>query len=358
MTEAQLLQLHRDLVRIPSVSHEEGEIADFVSEFLSSAGVEVHRLHHNVIARTGRGQRLLLNSHLDTVPPNSSWTRDPWDPAQEDGRVYGLGSNDTKASVAAMIAAFLRAHESGGPCEVVLMLVGDEETGGLGTEVAWPWLRDELGWRPNGVVVGEPTDLHIGTAQKGLMILNLIARGTACHAANADSLGIDSPGWQLARDLVALKSANLGSPHPELGPTTLQVTMLRGAEVSNQVPGQASATLDIRTSPGIEHGALVDYLSSLVEGEIEPRSTRLLPYACPPDAAIVRAAQQAAPDRRTFASQTMSDQVFFQDVPTIKVGPGVSARSHSADEFVLESELLDGARFYSALIDRFAEVAS
>jgi acetylornithine deacetylase len=343
-----VLALHKQLVEIPSLSHQEGLIADFVEAFLKEAGAKTRRINNNVIAWRGEGRKLLFNSHLDTVPPNSAWTRNPHQVIVEDGKIYGLGSNDAKASVAAMTTAFLN-HD--GPGELCLMLVQEEETGGKGTERAFPWLLDQ-GWRPDGVVVGEPTELNIGIAQKGLMILELIATGDACHAANANRLGAKNPIFELAKAITKLEDIDL-SCHDELGPTTLQPTQLKGAEIHNQVPGQAVAVLDIRTVPGLSHAQIVQQIKEATRLEIKERSTRLEPYAVDPNSDVVRAAL-AAGGGKSFASPTMSDQVFFRGWPAIKCGPGVSARSHSADEYVLESELLEGASFYGRLIHEFA----
>lgn len=358
MSDAELLEFHRNLVSISSLSRHEGPIADWVQEFLCKAGAEVWRHGDSVIARAGQGPKLLLNSHLDTVPATNQWTRPPLEPTVVDGRVYGLGANDAKASVAAMTSAFLKALANDGPCEVVLLLAPMEETGGGGTEISLPWLMAEKAWIPQGAVVGEPTQLDIGVAQKGLMILELTERGDACHAGNAARLGAVNPIWNLARDILALEAADLGPPHPRLGAPSLQPTVLRGAEVHNQVPGEALCVLDVRTVPGLTHSALLERLRTSVTGELRERSVRLEPYECDERATIVQAAAKARPASRLFASPTMSDQVFFRGLPAIKCGPGVSARSHTPDEFVMESEILEGAEFYGALMGAFAEARS
>lgn len=329
---------------------------DWVAGFLEGKGATVQRCGLNVIALAGEGPRLLFNTHLDTVPPTSSWTRPPHTASREDGKVFGLGSNDAKGCAAAMIAAFLHVLECGGPSQVAIMLAVEEETGGKGTELAWPWLRDEHGWTPEGVVVGEPTQLQVGITQKGLLQAELVAYGQACHAANATAMGAKNPIWDLASDLLALQQVDLGTD-PELGPTTLQPTRLEGADARNQVPGQAIACLDIRTNPDKHHDEVLRELQAAVKGEIRARSLRLEAYACAPEASIVRAALAANPSAKAFGSRTMSDQVFFKGVSAIKCGPGDSARSHTSDEFIYEQEILDGAAFYTRLAQEFAEVA-
>jgi len=339
-------EIHKLLVETPSLSHQETQIADLVESLLK--GYKTERILNNVIAWRGEGRRILLNSHLDTVPKNDSWTRDPYDVQTIDGKIFGLGSNDAKASGAAMLHTFLN-HE--GPGEICLTLVQEEETGGKGSEHIWPWLQSE-GWIPDGIVVGEPTELQIGIAQKGLMILELVAKGDACHAANAKKLNAKNPIFELAEAISSLKDLDLGE-HPDLGPTTFQPTQLTGAKIHNQVPGEAVAVLDIRTVPGRSHREIIEDIQSRITTEIRERSTRLEPYSCNPNEDIITAAKKAGAGK-TFASPTMSDQVFFKGFPAIKCGPGVSARSHSADEYVLESELIEGAEFYKRLIYEFA----
>lgn len=352
-SDRRILDFHRDLVRIPSISGSEAPAADFVEAFLRSFGVEVHRIGDNVVARAGRGPKLLFVSHLDTVPPTGSWTRDPYDVTETDGRVHGLGSNDAKASVAAMTATLVHTASIGGPVELAVLFASHEETGGPGTELAWPAIR-RSGFHPQGVVVGEPTGLDIAIAQKGLLILELKTEGDACHVANAASLKAKNAVRELAHDLVALEDADLGPVHPVLGRTTLEPTVTSGGSRRNIVPAAASCYLDLRTVPGISHGELTERVRATVRGVVRVHSERLKPRECSPRAPIVTAAWSARPTARLYGSTTMSDLVFFDDVPAIKCGPGRSERSHTPDEFVLVSEVLNGARFYKRLADEFS----
>ena len=349
-----VLGLHRTLVSIESVSRNEGPIMDWVFGYLQDYGIKVERIGQNVVARAGSGPAVLFNTHLDTVPANSSWTRDPWAVESVGGKVYGLGSNDAKASAAAMIGALVEVHQRGGPCELTLMLVSEEEVGGRGTEVLWPQLLDR-GYSPVGIVVGEPTELQIGVAQKGLIILRLITRGDACHAANANRLGAKNPVWELCDAVSRLVHVNLGPVHPQLGETTLQPTVLQAAQAHNQVPGEAVCVVDIRTVPGLTPEQLADRVEKVVGCEVDRKSLRLAAYECPRDARIIKAAMSARPESKPFGSPTMSDQVYFQGWPAIKCGPGISARSHTADEFVLESEILEATAFYGRLLEEMAK---
>ena len=355
MTASEVLAIHRQMVKTPSVSGSECELADWAEGYLRDLGAEVWRVGHSVVARAGSGPRLMLDTHLDTVPAAPGWTHEPWGARVLDGAVFGLGSNDAKASGAAMIGAFASVVHSGGPCEVVLALVEQEETTNKGTLSVLSWLQDELDWIPEGAVVGEPTELQIGVAQKGLLILELVAKGTVCHSARADELGATNAIFELADDLVRLRTLSLGPPDLFLGNTTLQVTVAHAGDVHNQLPSEAVATLDIRTVPGLNHDDLVSHIQGQVKSEVRVRSNRLKPYACKVEQRIVRAAIATSARSKPFGSATMSDQVHFRVTPCIKCGPGVSARSHTVDEFVLEAEIVDGFEFYTTLIHEFSK---
>jgi acetylornithine deacetylase len=348
---AELLALHREIVGIRSLSREEGALVEALQARLEAAGVEVRRFGHNIVASCGSGPVICLNSHLDTVPPAEGWTRDPFAATVEAGRVFGLGSNDAKASVAAMLAAFLRLRERGGApgATVVLTLVAEEEIGSGGTREVLPELP-RLGLTPAAAIVGEPTGLDVAVAQKGLLVLELVERGRACHAAHARALGASNALRALARDLVALDSVDLGPDDPWLGPVTLEPTVAHAGAARNSVPGEASCVLDVRTNPGEPPEALVVRLRAAVAGEVAVRSDRLRPVAIGAEHPLVRAALAARPHAKLFGSRGVSDLACFDGVPGVKVGPGVSERSHTADEFVLESEVVEGAAFYERTV--------
>jgi acetylornithine deacetylase len=347
----ELLALHRSLVEIPSVSGGEGAIASFLADVLEARGVAVERVGSSLLALLGRGPVVCLNSHLDTVPPSGAWTRDPYHASVEDGRVYGLGSNDAKASVAAMVAAFLRFAEYGEDLglTLALTLAAEEETANRGSAALVEALRVR-GFTPEAVVVGEPTGLDVSVAQKGLLLLELVARGETRHAAHARALGAVNPIAVLAADLVALEGLDLGGDDPDLGPVTAVPTVLRAGEARNMVPAEASCVIDVRTNPSPEPSRIVERLREALRSEVRVRSGRLRPVAVDPGHPLVRAALRARPEASLFGSRGLSDLVCFPGVPGIKAGPGRSERSHTPNEYVLEAEILEGARFYEALV--------
>ncbi|MFI5165880.1 MAG: M20/M25/M40 family metallo-hydrolase [Thermoanaerobaculales bacterium] len=351
MTDGELLALHRAIVGLRSLSREEGPLADYIEERLAGLGVEVERLGDNLVAKCGTGPVICLNSHLDTVPPSPGWRREPFTATVENGRVYGLGSNDAKASVAAMLAAFLRLRARGDAlgATVVLTLVTEEEVGSGGTQVVLAELA-RRGLRPAAGIVGEPTGLDIAVAQKGLLVLELRASGRACHAAHARALGAPNALRILARDLVAIEGVPRGPDNPWLGPVTLEPTVVSGGTARNTVPAEASCILDIRTNPEEAPAELVARLRAVILGELVVRSERLRPVSISDRHPLVCAAAAARPGSRLFGSRGVSDLAFFDGIPGIKVGPGVSERSHTADEFVLESEIVEGAAFFEQAV--------
>ncbi len=351
----ELLALHRGLVATPSLSGEEDAACALVAAFLARHGAEPQRVGNNVVALCGAGPVVCLNSHLDTVPASPAWTRPPHEPAVVDGRVYGLGSNDAKASVAAMLAAFVRLAPDAPRLGVRVMvaLTAQEEVGGKGAEALVPELA-RRGLAPAGVIVGEPTGLDVAIAQKGLLVLELHGRGQACHAANGRALGATNAIRALARDLLALDGVEFGPPHPTLGPVTLEPTIVKGGTARNMVPGEATCLLDVRTNPRPDQRETYERLRAAVGGgELVLVSERLRPYEIDAAHPLVAAAAEARPEARLYGSRGLSDLVFW-DAPGIKAGPGLTERSHTPDEFVLESEILAGARFYEAAVRAFA----
>lgn len=356
MNDVDLLALHARLVATNSVSRDEGRAADLVARLLEEHGVSPIRVGHNVAAVHGpTGAPVLhLCSHLDTVPASAAWTRDPWTPTTESGRVYGLGSNDAKASVAGMISAFLELKGAGLPLRLVLALTAEEEVGGKGAETLLPELKAR-GLSPDAALIGEPTALDLAVAQKGLLVCELRAEGKSVHAAHARALGTPNPVRLLARDLVAIEAVDLGPDDPDLGPVTLEPTVLVGSAARNLVPAEASCILDVRVNPTPAPEEIADRLRALVRhGKLNVLSSRLRPQSTPTDAPIVKACLAARPEARTFGSRGVSDWCFYGGVPAVKVGPGATERSHTADEWIGIEEVLAGAAFYAAAARSFA----
>ncbi|MFT7619515.1 MAG: acetylornithine deacetylase [Planctomycetota bacterium] len=351
---SELLSLHQALVKIPSVSGSEDEIVTFVADYLKDRGADVEIHERNVIAWSPENPNpdLVFNSHLDTVPVSKAWTRDPYDVGQVSDRTFGLGSNDAKASVAAMIFSFLRVLDCDPANAWGLTLVADEETGGRGSEIVIPRVQ-KMGWPVRGIVVGEPTGLAIATSQKGLLIVEVSHQGTVCHSANATKLGAKNAIVELAKDIAVVNALDLGKPHPELGSTSIQPTVMEAGGARNTLPQEAKCLFDIRTSPGETHEDLIQKIDDTSEGDVNVVSKRLRSMECPPEAEVLKAALAANPQATCYGSPTMSDWVYCGDIAAIKCGPGESVRSHQGDEYVLHDELVKGVEFYFALGSHF-----
>jgi acetylornithine deacetylase len=336
-----VVELTRALVRIPSVSGSEQGCVELLRERLGGATVA----GRNVFAVRGSGpDTLLLNSHTDTVPASPEWTIDPHSGDVRDGKVQGLGANDAKGPLSALVCAFLRARvPSRG--RLVLAATCDEETGGEGLGT----LRPLLG-AVSASIIGEPTALSVCSCQRGLLRLRLVARGKRAHAARP---------WQgenaiekAARDILRLKAMDLPT-HPLLGPATLQVTMIRGGVRTNVVPPECVLEVDARTLPELDNQALRDRVSGLVESEVELVSERIAPVDTPRGARIVAAALAAAGQDAPCAFGGVSDLFHVRDAPGIVLGPGRSEQSHAADEWIDVEQLERAVEVYGATIERY-----
>jgi acetylornithine deacetylase len=248
--------------------------------------------------------------------------------------------------------AFDAAVQGNHPGSVALALVEGEETTGKGTSATLDFLSaNDI--PVAAAVVGEPTCLEIAIAQKGLLILELFSEASPCHAARAAQLGVANPIISMARDLIAVDSLEWPEVDPFLGPISLQPTVVRGGSAKNQVPGRAGVVVDIRSTNSYSHSDIVARIQEVVEGHVHILSSRLEPVATSADAEVVVAARSARPGATIFGSATMSDMVFMKGIPAIKIGPGVSERSHTPDEFITVDELQEGAKFYRQLIEEF-----
>ena len=343
------VDLLKDFVRFPSLSHQEGPIADFVEDYVRASGLPVERLDNNVYFWLGDGpDRLLLASHLDVVPPSADHPYDPFDPVEVDGQLYGRGTVDAKASGAAMTTALLELASQGWTPEggqVIVALTACEETGGgyNGLEALRPHLPSL-----SAALVGEPTEMQPCVAQKGLLILNVTAHGKTAHAARAH-LG-DNAIFGAARDLQKLADHTFERADPFLGRPTLSVTTIEGGTARNVVPDRCRFTLDIRTTPAYTHEEITQAMRDELVSEIAVHSDRFVPVATPTSERIVQACRTALPDAEPFGSPTASDWIFLRDVPAVKIGPGLSERSHTPGEHIAVADVEHAARAYQAII--------
>jgi len=343
------IDLLRELVAIPSISGEEHDLAVFVEETARRWALDVRRDATGVrveLPGNGPGPTLAFASHLDVVPPGAGWTRDPFIPSVEGSRLYGRGSGDAKASVAAMLSAARDLHATGVPAGRVLVILGyGEETRNTTMDRAVA-AAGEI----HAAVVGEPTNLEPATAQRGLMMVDLVAQGDQRHAAYASGNGgFRNATLELARDLLRLESVFQSRTHPVLGQAIATPTMLESGVGRNVTPPVARAVLDIRSTPDWSHDELAEELRRALRSEVVVTSQRLIPCESPPDSRLLAAAARIRPQAVRFGSPTCSDWVFFREQDAFKCGPGTSRRSHTPDESVDLPEVSAARAFYAEL---------
>lgn len=340
------LRLLQQLIATPSFSREEDKTAGLIADFLKAEHIDIKRYQNNVWAMNkhfGPGKpTILLNSHHDTVRPNPGYTREPFRATVEDGKLYGLGSNDAGGPLVCLAAAFLHFHQQENlPFNLVFAATAEEEiSGSNGIEALLHHLPPL-----DCAIVGEPTLLDAAVAEKGLMVLDCISRGEAGHAAREE--GINAI-YEALSDIEWFKTFRFTRISPTLGPVKMSVTVIQAGQAHNQVPAECRFTVDIRATDAYSLEELLEIIRENVHCEITPRSVRLRPSSIPEDHMLVRAAVKAG--CKIYGSPTTSDQALIP-VPSVKIGPGDSARSHSANEFIYLKEIEEGIERYISILN-------
>lgn len=340
--------LVRELVKIPSPSGEEAAVAAYLASWLEERGLEVHREGRNVWLSKGEGRTLLLCSHLDTVPVGDGWTKPPLEALKEGDRIWGRGANDAKASVAAMASVVADVNPPRG-ARLVFAATCEEETGRPG---GLPDLLPSLG-KIDAAIVGEPTGLAPVIAQKGLLALEVVVTGKQAHAARPEEG--ENAIERAAAAVLALKELRFERSHPALGVPTAVPTVIKGGDRRNTIPARVELSIDVRTTPSYEPSELRDLVARALgpHAQVTVRSERIRAVDTDPAHPIVRAAVAATDGAATRGSPTVSDWAFLRGIPAVKLGPGESRRSHTADEFVLEGEVERGVAVYRRVVEEF-----
>ena len=337
--------LLRQMIQTPSFSKEEAGTAGLLAEFLQERGVEVHRKKNNVWAFNRHYNpakpTILLNSHHDTVKPNGAYTRDPFAATVEGDRLYGLGSNDAGASGVSLLAAFLHFYDRKDlKYNLCVAITAEEENSGHdGLECVIP----ELG-PLEFAIVGEPTLMQLAIAERGLMVIDCTAHGKAGHAAREEG---DNAIYKAMQDIEWFRTYRFPKVSDLFGAVKMSVTIISAGTQHNVVPAECRFTVDIRVTDRYTNEEVVEIIKEHVSCEVKARSTRLRPSSIRPDHPIVQAG--LALGRTTYGSPTTSDQALL-DIPSLKLGVGDSARSHSADEFVHLSEIREGIELYIKML--------
>ena len=368
------VELLKKLIATPSVSREEGAAADVLADFIGNCGLPIKRIGNNLFVceeLDAEKPTLLLNAHIDTVKPVSTWTRDPFTPTVEGDRLYGLGANDCGGGLVSLLQVYriLRGEtsqreqnketsqreqnketsqrEQNGegaspiPYNIVYLASCEEEVSGAGGfSLALPELP-----KIDVAIVGEPTGMQPAIAEKGLMVIDGVAYGKSGHAAREE--GINAI-YEALDDLVWLRDYRFKKSSPLLGPTKMTVTVLNSGTQHNVVPDECRFVIDVRTNEYYQNEYLFSFLQKhMKKCELKARSFRLSSSHIPIGHPLVMKSLQMG--LVPFGSPTLSDQALMP-FPSLKMGPGDSARSHSADEFICISEIEQAIKTYIELL--------
>ena len=343
----QAVDLLKELIATPSISREENNAADIIERFFSNNGATPHRHGNNVWCLANDFNEslptLLLNSHIDTVKPASGWTRDPFSPdVDEAGKLYGLGSNDAGASLVSLIATFLYLNNRKRNYNLIMLASCEEEVSGKnGIESALPLLP-----HISVAIVGEPTNMQPAIAEKGLMVLDGIITGVSGHAARNEGVNAIYNALPIIETLSTLQFPKVS---PSLGPVKISVTQIEAGTQHNVVPDCCKIVVDVRTTDAYSNIETLELIRQAVpDCELTPRSTRLNPSSISPEHPIIKRLELmgAVP----FGSPTLSDQALMS-WQSVKLGPGQSSRSHTADEFIYLDEIRNAIETYIKLLD-------
>jgi len=343
----QAVELLQQLISLPSFSREEDKTADAIEQFMQQHGIVMHRKLNNLWAWNkyfdAAKPTILLNSHHDTVKPNSGYTRDPFEAKIEDGKLYGLGSNDAGGCLVSLISTFLYFYDKQNlKYNFCLATTAEEEISGVnGLELIIP----ELGQLDFGIV-GEPTLMQLAIAEKGLMVLDCTTYGKAGHAAREEG---ENAIYKALPDIEWFRTYKFPKESEVFGPVKMSVTIINAGSQHNVVPASCVFTVDVRVTDAYRNEEVLEIIRQHVSCEVKPRSIRLKPSSIDKDHPIVQSG--IALGRTTYGSPTTSDQSLL-DIQSIKVGPGDSARSHTADEFVYVDEIREGIELYIKMLEQ------
>ena len=340
------VELLKAMIEIPSLSREEKEVVDYLEMKFRLWGLPFERSENNIWIRSAEWSDskpvILFNSHVDTVRSGKGWTYEPFKATVENDRLTGLGSNDAGASVVALLGAFRYFyHVENLPYNLIFCASAEEEISGPNGVAS---VLDQLG-KINLAIVGEPTQMHVAIAEKGLIVLDCEAKGKAGHAARNEGVNaID----KAIKDIQILEQYRFPLESPVLGPVKLTVTQIEAGSQHNVVPDSCRFVIDVRTNEFYSNDEAFHVIAGLIESEVRPRSFRLNSSRISPGHPLVKRAVEMG--LNTYGSPTTSDQAVIP-YPSVKMGPGDSARSHTANEYILISEISGGIETYIRLLE-------
>lgn len=342
---SEAIELLKKLISIKSLSTQENEAADLMESFIKKKRFPVNRKGNNIWVWSGHKDDnkpvILLNSHIDTVKPSSKWTYPPFEPTIEGDTLYGLGSNDAGGSLVSLLATFLLLSEKEQPYNLVFAATAEEEISGINGVAS---ILDEIG-HVNLGIVGEPTQMQMAVAEKGLLVLDCESKGKAGHAAREE--GINAI-YQSLKSIEWFKNFQFPKVSELFGPVKMTVTQIEAGSQHNVVPDSCRFVVDVRLNEKYTNKKAVEIIRQKVDCEIKPRSLRLNSSYIPLDHPVVKKGVEL--NRSYYGSPTTSDQALMS-FTTLKIGPGDSARSHTSDEFIKLSEIHEGIEIYFKLLN-------
>ncbi len=340
------IDLLKRLIATPSFSREEEGTANILIAFLEEHGIrEITRRQNNVWSWNRYFDpfkpSILLNSHHDTVKPNPGYTRDPFSPDIEEGKLFGLGSNDAGGCLVSLMATFLYFYNRKDlKYNLCLAITAEEEVSGKnGLELILP----DLG-PLEFAIVGEPTQMNLAIAERGLMVLDCTAHGKAGHAARDEG---ENAIYKALEDIEWFRTYRFPKESEMFGPLKMSVTIINAGSQHNVVPAICEFTVDVRVTDAYQNEEVLEIIRQHVSCEVKPRSIRLKPSSIDKNHPIVQAG--IAMGKSTYGSPTTSDQALL-NIPSLKIGPGESGRSHTADEFIYLDEISKGISLYIKLL--------
>lgn len=339
------VELLKKLIATPSVSRNEKDAADIMEQTIRSYGFKTQREANNlwIIDPHYDESRptLLLNAHIDTVKPVASWSRDPFSPDVEDGVLYGLGSNDCGGGLCSLLQIFRMLTEKPQSYNLIYLASAEEEVSGKdGITRALPLLP-----HIDLAIVGEPTGMNPAVAEKGLMVLDVIAHGKSGHAARNE--GVNAI-YEALDDMRWIRDYKFEKVSEFLGPTKMTLTVVNAGTQHNVIPDKCTMLVDIRTNEFYDNEEVYEFIRQHLKSEVKAHSFRLKSSRIDPEHPLIR--KCVAMGMKPFGSPTLSDQALMH-FPSFKLGPGESSRSHSANEFIRISEIRDAIAKYETLLD-------
>lgn len=337
--------LLRKLIATPSVSRNEKDAADVMQQYMESVGLSPKREGNNLWVMSDgwddNKPTLLLNAHIDTVKPAASYTRDPFEPSLEGDTLYGLGSNDCGGGLTTLLQVFRWLTLRPQPYNLIYLASAEEEISGKdGFSRALPLLP-----KIDVAVVGEPTGMQPAIAEKGLMVLDVIAHGKSGHAARNE--GVNAI-YEALDDMVWIRDYKFQKVSPLLGPTKMTLTVVNAGTQHNVIPDLCTMLVDIRTNEYYKNEDVYEFIKQHLKSEVHAHSFRLHSSHIDPEHPLIK--KCVALGMKPYGSPTLSDQALMP-WPSFKLGPGESARSHSANEFIKVSEMRHAFATYQQLLD-------